>query len=143
MKAKVGSMLLVVAMVLSLSISASAAAGGDISPMYDSAGRCSPSLIFSGKTATCIVKVDANESTAKITATMTLYKIESNGILTRITSWSNLTGTGSLNISKPYSVPSTGYNYRLSVSGTIKDSTGTHSISAYRDAYCSQASTPA
>lgn len=138
MKAKVCSVLLAVAMVLSLSISASAAAGGDISPMYDSVGRCSPALVFSGKTATCIANIRANESTAIITATMTLYKIESNGILTRITSWSNLTGTGTLNVSRPYSVPSVGYNYRLTISGTVKDSTGTHSISAYRDAYCSQ-----
>ena len=138
MKAKVGSMLLVVAMVLSLSISASAAAGSDISPMYSSVGNCTPSLVFSGKTATCIVNVDANESTAIITVTMTLYKIESNGVLTWKAGWSNLTGTGHLNVSKPYSGITAKCNYRLSVSGTVKDSTGTHSISAYRDAYCSQ-----
>lgn len=143
MKTKVCSMLLLVALVFSLSINASAANREEVSPLYDAAAYCTPVLTFSGKNATCSLSIRAKESSGKITATMTLYKIEPNGILTRITSWSNLTGTGSLNISKPYSVPSTGYNYRLSVSGTIKDSTGTHSISAYRDAYCSQASTPA
>lgn len=136
MKAKVGSMLLVVAMVLSLSISASAAAGGDISPMYDSVGRCTPSIIFSGRNATCIANVKANESTAKITVTMTLYKIESNGVLTWKAGWSNLTGTGRLDVSKPYSGTTPKCNYRLTISGTVKDSTGTHPISAYRDAYC-------
>lgn len=136
MKAKVSSLFLVVVLMLSLSISAGAADNGGFSPMYDSAGRRTPSIIFSGRNATCIANVRANESTAKITATMTLYKIESNGVLTWKAGWSNLTGTGRLDVSKPYSGTTPKCNYRLSVSGTIKDSTGTHPISAYRDVYC-------
>lgn len=138
MKTKVCSVVLILAVVFSLGTSAGAIFDNGISPQYDAATRCTPVLSFSGKNATCSLSIRARESSGKITATMTLYKIESNGVLTRITSWSNLTGTGSLDISRPYSVPSVGYNYRLSVSGTINDSTGTHSVSAYRDAYCSQ-----
>lgn len=136
MKAKVCSMLLLVALALSLGISAGAANGGEISPQYDAAAYCTPVITFTGRNATCSLSIRAKESAGKITATMTLYKIESNGVLTRKAGWSNLTGTGRLDVSKPYSGTTPKCNYRLSVSGTIKDSTGTHPISAYRDVYC-------
>ena len=136
MKTKVCSLMLIVALVLSLGISAGAANRVEISPLYEGVVRCTPVLTFSGKTATCSAAITAAESSATITGTMTLYKIESNGILTRIISWGNLTGTGRLAAGRTYSVPVTGYTYRLTISATVKDSTGSHFVSAYRDTYC-------
>lgn len=134
MKARICSVSLLVALLLSLSVGASAA--GNIVPLYDSAARCTPVLSFSGRTSICSGTIKAKESSARITATMTLYRVNSNTSLSTVASWPAVTGTGSIYLSKTYSKAVSGNTYRLVLSGTVKDSTGTHSISSYAQAQC-------
>lgn len=116
MKTKVLSMVMLVALVLSMGLSASAA---EVSPQWDTSNRCTPVLTFSGTKATCSAVVVAADSSAKITATMTLYRTNSDGSRTQVKTWTNLTGTGRLDISKTYSPVVSGSTYRLVVSGFI------------------------
>ena len=117
-----------VSVVLFFSVSASAE--------WDDSYRCTPALSFSGKAATCSAVVSANKSDAKITASMTLYRVNSNGTLSNCASWPSKTGTGYLSFSQKYSSVRSGNTYRLVITGTVKDSTGTHPIHAYRQAKC-------
>ena len=65
------TMALVVAVLFSLSLSASA--------RWDGADQCSVSLSFWGSTASCSASITANERTAKVTASISLYRVNSNG----------------------------------------------------------------
>lgn len=140
MKTKFLSMMLVVVMVLSLGVSAGAATAdgreSEIAPQYAGLTTCSPSIEFSGKTAKCKLLAIAKESSATITLNMILYEVNASGVLTRVATWSNLTGTGRISVSKTYSGAVSGKNYRLSVNGTVKDSSGSHSVGAYADGKC-------
>lgn len=129
MKAKVVSLVMLMALVLSLGLSAGAA---EISPQWDEGNRCTPVLTFSGTTANCVAKIVAADSTAKINATMTLYRINANGSQTRVASWTSLTGTGRLDVSKTYSPAVSGAKYHLAVSGTIAGKP----FSAYQNKTC-------
>ena len=122
------TMALVVAVLFSLSLSASA--------RWDGADQCSVSLSFWGSTASCSAIITANERTAKVTASISLYRVNSNGTLSNCATWPVKTGTGKLSLSGSYSRAVSGNTYRLIVSGTIKDSTGTHSISASDTEVC-------
>ena len=121
------SVFVLVAMMLSTAVTASA--------RWDGGFRCSPALGFSGTTATCAATVVADESNARISATMTLYRIHANGKRTTAATWSNLTGTGRLDVSRTVKVVS-GTKYQLVISGTVTDSNGSHTISAVKTATC-------
>ena len=101
------SVFVLVAMMLSTAVTASA--------RWDGGFRCSPALGFSG--------------------TMTLYRIHANGKRTTAATWSNLTGTGRLDVSRTVKVES-GTKYQLVISGTVADSNGSHTISAVKTATC-------
>lgn len=128
MKRKLVSMALLVVLALSLGVSASA--------RWEDANTCSASLSFSGRTGTCTAVIRTSESTAKINATMTLYRIGSDGVLVKVASWTGLTGTGRLSTSKTYYNAVSGSGYRLAVSGTVTSSSGTSNVSAWRNATC-------
>lgn len=122
------SMALLLSLLLSLGISASAD--------WDGAYRCVPKLSFSGSSASCTASIAPSEASAKVTASMTLYRVNSNGTLSTCASWPSKTGTGYLSFSQKHSSARSGNTYRLVISGTVKDSTGTHPIHAYRQAKC-------
>lgn len=129
MKTKVLSMVMLVALVLSLGLTASAA---EISPLWDSNNRCTPVLTFSGTKATCSGTVVAANSSAKINATMTLYRVNANGSRTQVATWTNLTGTGRVSVTKTHSSVVSGANYHLVLSGTIAG----ESFSTYQSKTC-------
>lgn len=129
MKTKVLSLVMLMALVLSLGLSASAT---EISPQWGEGNRCTPVLTFSGTKATCSATIIAADSTAKISATMTLYRVNANGSRTQVATWPNLTGTGRLNVSKTHSPVVSGAKYHLVVSGTV----GGEPISAYQSKTC-------
>lgn len=136
MKTRVCSMMMLVAFVLSLGLSAGAATNsGDASVMWEGSTNCSATLNIVNSTATCISAITAKESTAKITASMVLYRVSSNGSLTRAANWS-LSGTGQISASRTYPYAVSGATYRLVVTGTVTDSTGSHPVNAYRQAMC-------
>lgn len=75
-----------------------------------------PRLSFSGTTATCIVRVDAEDFTYPVSATVKLW--QGNDC---IATW-NPSGTGSLNFSGTKAVTS-GLQYTLNVDATVNGST--------------------
>lgn len=129
MKTKVLSLVMLVALVLSLGLSTGAA---EISPQWDEGNRCTPVLTFAGTKATCSATIVAADSTAKINATMTLYRINANGSRTQVAAWTGLTGTGLLDVKKTHSPVVSGSTYHLVVSGTIAG----ESFSTYQSKTC-------
>ncbi|MBR6526536.1 MAG: hypothetical protein IKT45_01160 [Lachnospiraceae bacterium] len=127
MKKRMISLTLALAFILSLSLTASARWNGSIDG--------SVTLSYSGSSAVCSVTADANESTAKISATMTLYRMNANGSRTQVASWP-LSGTGSINAKKYYSPTVSKTTYHLTVQGTVTDSSGSHTFSTYKQATC-------
>ena len=128
MAKRISSVVVLLILVFSLSISASA--------RWDNAYRCVPTLDFSGHSISCAASITPTEATAKITASMVLYRVNSNGTLSTCATWPNKTGTGYLSLSGRYPSAQSGGTYRLVVTGTVKDNTGSHSISTYRQAKC-------
>ena len=129
MKTKVCSIVMVVALVFSLCLSASAS---EITPQWDNRNSCLPTLSFSGSKAICSATITAADSTAKINATMTLYRINANGSRTQVASWSGLSGTGRLTASRSHSPVTSKSTYHLVLSGTIAG----ESFSTYDSATC-------
>lgn len=121
-------MTLLVAFALSLCLTASA--------RWENSHQCVAALTFSNKTATCSAIITATEPNAKITASISLYRVNSNGSLSSCMTWPSKTGTGKLSLSGYYSHAVSGNTYRLVISGAVKDSSGSHSISTYRQAKC-------
>ena len=121
------SVFVLVAMMLSTAVTASA--------RWDGGFRCTTALDFSGTTAICATTVVADQNSARISATMTLYRIHANGNRTRAATWTNLAGTGRLNVSKTVKVES-GTKYQLVINGTVTDSNGSHTISSVKTATC-------
>lgn len=78
--------------------------------------RIVPGLSFSGTTATCTVKVEADSSSHPVSATVKLW--QGNDC---IATW-NPSGTGSLNFSGTKTVTS-GLQYTLTVDATVNGST--------------------
>ena len=132
MKRKAFSMVLLVALVLSIGLTASAAAPETVSPQWENYSRCEPKLTFTSSTANCDLYIKANDSNAKINATMTLYRINANGSRTQVATWPNLTGTGQLSASKTHFPVVSGSTYHLVISGTV----GGEPISAYQSKTC-------
>lgn len=138
---KVFSVMLAIAMLFSLGISASAAgltseAENEIDLQYVALSMLDPTIKFSGKRVTCEVFAKAKDKTAKITLSMTLYEVSSSGSMTKVAGWSNLAGTGQVSTSKTYSNAVSGRTYRLAVNATVKDSSGTHYDNEYRSGKC-------
>lgn len=118
MKQRLVSMVALIALVLSIGLVVSAGAT-EISPRWEDRYNCTPTLSFPGTKATCSVSVVAKDSTAKINAGMTLYRINANGSQSHVASWSGLTGTGRLDATRSHSPVVSGAKYKLVISGTI------------------------
>lgn len=122
------SMAVLVAVLLSLGITASA--------RWDESYRCTPSLVFSGRSASCSASVVPTSPDATISASMTLYRVNGNGTLSTCATWPTRTGTGYVSLSGTYTSAQSGNTYRLVVSGTVQDSSGTYPVSASVTAVC-------
>ena len=116
MKQRLVSVVALIALVLSIGITVSAA---EVSPQWDAGNRCTAVLTFSGTKANCVANITAADNTAKINAGMTLYRINANGRQTHVASWSGLTGTGRLDVTRSHSPVISGAKYKLVISGTI------------------------
>lgn len=125
-------MVLLVALLLSIGLTASAATPETVSPQWENYSRCEPKLTFTSSTANCDLYIKANDSNAKINATMTLYRINANGSRTQVATWTSLTGTGRLDASRSHSPVVSGSTYHLVISGTIAGKP----FSAYQNKTC-------
>lgn len=120
MQKRINALTLAVFLAFSMAVSAAAA-----TPRWNSTGKCTPTLSFSGTTATCKLAVEGTKG-ATISGTLTLYKVV-NGATTQLTSWS-VSGTTSLTTSKTYTVTK-GQEYQLTANITVDGSGGKDSIS--------------
>ncbi|WP_077612803.1 hypothetical protein [Clostridium sp. Marseille-P2415] len=75
-------------------------------------------LDLSGNSATCLVKIVGYENVTKISGTMTLYKQQSNGSKTKISSWSLSSNGKILQSEKNASLSGSG-KYVLTFSGKV------------------------
>lgn len=121
---------MMLALCLMLSVNANALA---VNPMADSTTSCIPSLYIRKNTAYCTLSVKAQDSSASITATVTLLKSDGEGGFTVLYRWAGLKGTGSLNFSDTYtsSKITSGTTYRMEYSVRVVGSKGTDTINHY------------
>ena len=82
---------------------------------WNSTSRCEPYLYVSGNTAYCSLAVEANDSSDSITAYVYLERVYSDGTSDMVTSWTGMTGTGTLYFSENYPVSSGNYQLRITV----------------------------
>jgi len=104
-------------------------------PLWAYTSQCSPRLSFTGTTANCTLYIKAYDDSAKITATLTLIRENTDGTEKVVKTWSDLSDTGSLTFSGTKSV-SSGQTYRLEVSATVKTSNGAEYPYEYVRATC-------
>ena len=104
-------------------------------PLWEYTSRCNPSLSFTGTTANCTLYIKAYDDSAKITATLTLIRENTDGTEKVVKTWPDLSDTGSLTFSGTKSV-SSGQTYRLEVSSTVKTSKGVEYPYEYVRATC-------
>lgn len=121
---------MMLALCLMLSVNANALS---VNPMANSTTSCTPSLYIRKNTAYCTLSVDAQDSSASITATITLLKSDGEGGFTVLYRWTGLKGTGSLNFSDTYtsSKITSGTTYRMEYSVRVVGNGGTDTISRY------------
>ena len=102
-----------------------------VTPSWINTERIDLGLSFSGSQANCSAMVIGKTGTARITATVTLQRKNTNGAYTTVKTWSGLSANGAvLTFSDSYSVTK-GYNYRLTINATVyKDSIG-ENVSSY------------
>ena len=90
---------LTAAMVLVVLVLSLGTAGA--SARWDKGAECDDDFYVSGTTAHCYLAVTASDS-AKITATVQIIRINSDGSRTAVKAWNGLTGTGSLTFSETH-----------------------------------------
>lgn len=105
------TLLLALVMIFTMAFS-SVALAFDIMPLWDKADSCLPSLSISGSNAYCSLNVEAVNASERITATVTLQKLNSNNSYGYVQSWSGLSGTGRLRFSGTGTASSSG-SYRI------------------------------
>ena len=96
----------------------SVALASDIMPIWDNTHSCQPVLTISGSKAYCSFEVEANNSKDKITATVTLQKLNSNNSYAYVTSWSCLSDNGFLHFSDSYTISGSG-SYRIKCDANV------------------------
>ena len=99
-----------------------------ITSYYTNTSQVQVGLSFTGTTANCSSTIIGFSGTTKITATLSLYRINANGSLTLLKSWTASSSITMLNIGETYAV-SAGYTYRLSVSAQVTRNATTESVS--------------
>ena len=104
--------------------------GAVASARWDANKGCDKNFSISGSTATCSLVVYGDDNTDRITATVQIIRINSDGSRTAVKAWNGLTGTGSLTFSDTHTssllAPSATYRMYYSV-----DVAGVDSIEDY------------
>lgn len=109
MKKRFLAMTLLLAMALTLCVSAA--------PRYGGMAYAEPDLTFNKTTAYCVVEVSGAKGDS-INVTMALYHVV-NGKDVKVKSWPSLAGTTSMDYTGTYTEAVSGDNYKLAVSGTV------------------------
>lgn len=102
------------------------------SVQWNSGAKCNPALSINANTATCSLYVKAQNSPDSITTTVMLQKKNSDGTYSNVTTWSKITGKGSVNFVDKYSpVYPTSYTYRVKAIVYVTGSGGTDTITRF------------
>ena len=136
MKARLPFFVALIAVILLSSIPAFAIVPVPDSIQWDNTASCTSSIRFSGSTITCKSVIISDISNSTITASMTLYRVNSNGGVTWLKSWGPKNGTNMVTIIGTYSGAVSGTTYRLSVNGTVTVNGNTSTISKTITATC-------
>jgi len=97
----------------------------EIEPFWVNTNSIVLGITYSGTTASCSGRIRGNSNVNSITATFTLRRVNSNGTLTTVRTWSGLSSnTSSLNFSGTHSSVSSGQTYRLDVTATLTTTSG-------------------
>lgn len=128
MKKRFAAMTLALLMLMAITASAL-----EVQPRWATTTVCNPTLTFKDTTASCSVDTRALTGSS-ISLSMTLYKVV-DGKDIAVTSWSGLTGTTRLNVTKTSTVTK-GYTYKLVASVTVSSDKGTDNISVNTSAKC-------
>ncbi len=133
MKKRISSLALAIMTVLSLgTISANAST---MSVQWTNTDACSPVLVFSGTTAFCEATVMGKSNTSSITGKVFLQKRVNGSYVTMVTWSSKTTYSQTLMLSGSASSCTSGSLYRLGVTATIYNSSGTgETITCYSSA---------
>ena len=113
---KLTAAMVLVVLVLSLGVSGASA-------RWDIGQNCDPRFSIVGTTAHCKLLVSADNDNDRITATVQIIRINSDGSRTAVKAWNGLTGTGSLTFSETHTssllAPSATYRmyYPVDVAG--------------------------
>jgi len=92
-------------------------------------------LSFSGSTAYCDAYVVGKSGTTSITATVVLYRKNSNNTYTAIKTWTNLTSSGtSLYFNETHTI-TTGYTYKLYIMASVYRNGTSEVVTASDEAY--------
>lgn len=134
---KLVAILCAVMMAVGLGVSASAAVLPDtMQPNYVNAAAVDELLTFNGTLAKCEASVTGMSGTTSITATIMLDKVNSNGTLSRVETWSGLSVKGSyLSFSDSRNCVR-GNTYRLTVDTTVVRNGYSERIVTSVDKYC-------
>jgi hypothetical protein len=126
---RVITLLVMFAVVLSMgeSTAAANAQGGTIGiqPLWSNVNSITLSMNFSGTTVTCSGLINGTTNVSSITATFVLRRVNTNGTLTTLRTWSNITSnTRILTFTDTYSPVNRGQTYRLDVTAVVTTTTG-------------------
>lgn len=92
-------------------------------------------LYFDGYTASCGLLIDGKSSATKITGSVKLQKVNTNGSYTTVKSWSIDEPSGSIDFWDEYDVSATG-KYRLYFSGKVYSGSSYENVSISSTATC-------
>jgi len=90
-----------------------------IAPYWENVSRINMTLSSSNNTASADVSIFGMTGTTSINATITLSRVNSNGTLTTVRTWSNQSSSSSLFTFSGTNAITSGNTYRLSVSATV------------------------
>ena len=89
---------------------------------------CTATLSFTGTTANCGTVVIGATGTTRITATMTLHRVNADGSLTRLNGWSHAVNGATLVMAETHTVTS-GHTYRVTVNASVTRNGETEHVS--------------
>lgn len=131
LKAKLVSLVLVV---LALVSTTSPAFAATMRPSYVNTDYTYTSLNFSGDKSECTSIIEAKTGTTKITATILLKRVVSNGTVT-VKSWKTSVSDDTLLFYEEYYV-SSGYDYMLEVDAAVTRNGTTEYLTLYDYDHC-------
>lgn len=111
--------------------------GGGIGPLWTNTSSLQITLSINSGKASCAGVVIGQPGTTKITGSATLARYNSDGTLTNIKTWSDLSVDGDILLFGNTYYVSRGYTYRLTITATVYRNGTAETVSGSHDTYAS------